>query len=316
MVRKSLLVVFAIILLASLLATGCTGRQPVPLTDPVPSTANLIASVKINEILGDPDIAQAYEDAEKDPDMPQTLDEALDEMEEETGIDLRDFDDAVVFADIEAEDGYWGAYITGAVEEEELIEAIEQEIGQELSHEEYRGYDIYVDPAGETAVCFLDDTSFLVGAVDAVEDAIDAATGYVPGLEGPVLTLYEALGDVWVRVALEPPEETVEDIQEEAPFNTDMLGSVEAVGASLKKTGDVVAVDLRVCVSSPVFAEGLKVALAAGKTYYQIDADLPDNVLAVLEKVVLSRSGSCTVIALTATVDEIEEFVEGMQDEW
>jgi hypothetical protein len=310
-------VIFSIVLIGALVTTGCrSARSPAPLTDPVPQRANLVASIEITEILTDADLAEAYDEAEKDPDMPQTLEEALDEIEEETGIDLKDFTQAVVFSDTECEDGYWGAFVTGTVEEDDLIEAIEDETDEELTAYTHRGYDVYTDDSEENAICFLTDEAFLVGTVDAVEDAIDVATGYASPLAGPVVDLYEALGDMWVRVAAAVPAETIGDATEdEVSIDSETLEHIEAIGAGLDKEGDQVTLEVRVCLSSPVLAEGLKAVLFGAKTYYRNTADMPAEAAEALDKIVFARSGSCTVLILKAPVGEIQDLVAAMQEE-
>ena len=317
MTSKATLLIASVILISALVASGChSARKPAPLVDPVPQRANLVASIEITEILTDVDLVEAYDEADKDPDMPQTLDEALDEIEEETGIDLTDFIKAVIFSDIECEDGYWGAFVTGTVDEEDLLEAIEDETDAELSVYTHRGYDVYTDDSEENGICFLTDEAFLVGTVDAVEDAIDVAAGYASPLAGPVVDLYESLGDVWVRVAAAVPAETIGDATEdEVSIDSETLEHIEAIGAGLDKEGDLVILEVRVCLSSPVLAEGLKAVLFGAKTYYRNTEELPAEAVEVLDKIVFSRSGSCTVLVLKATVQEIQDLVDAMEEE-
>jgi len=317
MIKKTILLILCFALIAGLVGAGCrSAPPPVPLTEPVPQRANLVASIQINEILTNEDLIEAYDEAEKDPEMPETVEEAMQEIEDEIGIDPRDFYEAVVFSDTECEDGYWGATITGTFDEEELIENIEQGIGEELTSINYHGYKRYADETGENGLCFLSGDTFLIGTLDAVEDSLDVAAGDAMPLEGPVVDTYEALGDVWVRVAVKLPPESMEDLTgDEIPVESETLESVEAVGASLKKVGQNVSLEIRVCLPSPVLAEALKVILIGAKTYFQLTADLPAEAVDVIKKIVLSRSGSCTVLMLTATVYEIEDLVEAIQDE-
>ncbi len=318
MIKKIIPLILCVALIAGLAGTGCSSAPPpVPLTEPIPQMANLVASIQINEILTDEDLIEAYNEAEKDPEMPETVEEAMQEVEDEIGIDPRDFSEAVVFSDTECEDGYWGAIITGTFDEEGLIENIEQEIGEELTYTDYRGYKRYADEAGENGLCFLSDNAFLIGTLDAVEDSLDVAAGYAMPLEGPVVDTYEAFGDVWIRVAAKLPPESIEDITgDEIPLKSETLERVEAVGASLNKVGQNASLEIRVCLTSPVLAEALKVILVGIKTYFQISEDLPAEAVDVIKKIVLSRSGSCTVLMLTATVHEIEDLAESIQDKY
>ncbi len=90
-----------VLVFISVIVVGCETPGPgLTAIELVPQDANLIASIQISEIISDQDLRDAYDEFEKEPGQPQTIEEALDELVGEIGIDLRDFSEAVIFADI------------------------------------------------------------------------------------------------------------------------------------------------------------------------------------------------------------------------
>ena len=98
--------------------------KALPLVKLVPEDANLVAGAQIEEILEDPHLRRTYDKAPKPPDMPKTAEEGLSLLERETGVDLRDFSQAILFGDLSREE-YFGVIAEGAFDREELIEATE-----------------------------------------------------------------------------------------------------------------------------------------------------------------------------------------------
>ena len=121
--------------------TGCKESKFIPV-DLVPQGANLIANVQISKIVNDRDIRDAYDKFEKEAGQPRTAEEGLDELVEETGIDIDDFSQAVVFADtnkMERND-YIGFIAEGDFNEKRFINNIEDRTGERFSISDYKGY--------------------------------------------------------------------------------------------------------------------------------------------------------------------------------
>ena len=74
MVNKALVLIVSVVLIGALVATGChPARRPVPLTDPVPQRANLVASIEIREILTDEDLSGMPSTCPEDREIPLPL---------------------------------------------------------------------------------------------------------------------------------------------------------------------------------------------------------------------------------------------------
>ena len=154
--------------------------------DFVPQDANLLAKIQISKIINDRDLRDAYDNATKEPEQPQTVEEALNELVTETGIDLRDFTQAVIFADITAleQTDYLGVIAEGTFNEEQLIDNLEEQAGEELTTSDYKGYKLYtrgsnkyrlyIDEEEGFGIAFLSDRMLLLGTTKVLKDAIDA----------------------------------------------------------------------------------------------------------------------------------------------
>lgn len=315
MVKKALLLILGIALSTALVATGCQPAATPTLDEAVPQRANVIASAMIHDILTDPDLIQAYDDADKDPDMPQTVDEAMAEIEDGIGIDPRDFSHALVFADAQSDEDYWGAIVTGTFDQAALLQGIEAATGQEMTSSDYHGRQLYTDEYDESGLCFLAQDRFIIGTVQAVRDAIDVDAGYEPQLAGPIVESYAAMGEAWVIVATATPAEWAEEAtQDDDSLSTRLLEGIDSVGASLSKAGDSVTVKARLRFKSPLLA-GLFVWTAwNAKTFMPILADIPPEAESTLARLQLGLRDSLGMLSLTSTVDELEELIYAMQE--
>lgn len=341
MVKKVVpLLLIVALFVSSLIAVGCRPSPVIVAIDLVPQEANLVANIQISRILTDADLIAAYNEATKEPDMPQTFEQALDLVADEIGIDPRDFSQAVIFADTESEDYYLGAIITGTFDREALIESIEQAIGEEMAISTYKGYQIYEatievpgeamevpeeawggippdEPIGieelEIAICFLSDDSFAFGSIDAVRDVIDVKEGE-PGLSGAVAEAYISLGDVWIRVAAEVPEEGMGEIlEEEVPIGLEAFEDVQVVGFGLNKAGQILSAQLKLYFSSSESAADAEDTISGLITFISILPDIPLELADILDGLDVSTSGPWVTISLTTTITEIEELVEAME---
>jgi len=165
-----------LLVLVLILATvaGCKAAEPeLTAIELVPQNANLIANIQMSKIVNDQDLRDAYDEAEKEPGQPQTVEEVLDELVEEIGIDLRDFYQAVIFADVTtvAQADYLGFILEGTFDEKQFIDNIEEKAGEEFTTSDYKGYKLYIDKKEELGIAFLSDWMFLLGTTRAVKDA-------------------------------------------------------------------------------------------------------------------------------------------------
>ena len=315
MLKRIIPLLFAALLI-SLAVVGCGGDEEI--TAPiklVPQNANMLGRIDLARIMADEDIANFYDTMDKEPDMPQTFDEAMDMLG-------GDFEELVLFGDISEDTGvedYGGAIVKGTFEASDLIAAIEQLADEEFTTTSYKGYDIYVDSAGEMQIAFLGSDLLVVGSMDAVEDVILVKEGELSAVKGGVLDAYNDLGGVLFKLAMVVPPELAEEGFEESPGELpgmDAFGDVETLEISLDKVGELISLDLQLCFADSESAEEAKgmidfiMAMAGMATMEEEGEELAE----LLEKIEVTLTDSCLDIDFEITLTEIEGLMETFED--
>ena len=183
----------------------------------IPEQANFIAQVKVGEILRDLDFESFYDRASKSSDDPQNFEELLDVALGETGVDLREFESAILFGGVSQEDEFVGAMAKGRFEQATLLAALEEHGEIKLVSENYKGQQIHVGDTDGPALAlgFLSDKVLLIGTVPAVRAVIDVQVGDRPPASGKVVDSLRALGDPLFKMALVVPPETLAKLEDE-----------------------------------------------------------------------------------------------------
>jgi hypothetical protein len=315
-----------LLVLVLMLATvaGCKASGPNAI-ELVPQGANLIARIQVSRIINDQDLRNAYDEAEKEPGQPQTFEEALDEIDNETGIDLHDFSQAVIFADITTieQASYLGVIIEGSVAEEQFIDNIEDKMGAEFTTSDYKGYKlytIYTDEEAEFVIAFLSDSMLLLGTTEAVKDAIDVSKGDVEPVGGIILDAYNRLGDALIKLAFEFPEEEREALAEgfvpsETPISLESFADIDMIGFSINKEADTITTKIESHFLSIDSAQDAKDALSGAISLFKGLLQDPE-IKELLGKMEVTATDSWMTIALELTVSEIEELIVSFSQEF
>ncbi len=308
-----LVLVFMSVIVAGCEAPGLTAIELVP------QDANLVANIQISEIINDRDLRDAYAEFEKEPEQPQTIEEALDELVNETGIDLRDFSEVVIFADIAtlAQAGYLGVIIEGSFNESQLINSIEQEAGEEFTTSDYKGYRLYTDEVEEFGIAFLTDRMLLLGTMEAVRDAIDVSKGDREQIGGIIVDTYNRLGDALIKFAFELPEEAREALTEELvpgeiPISMGSFADIDIVGFALNKEAETITIQINSHFLSTDSAQDAKDTLSGAISLFRGTLEIPE-LKDLLGKIEVSAADSWVTIALEITISEIEQLTETFQ---
>ena len=114
----------AMVLATGLFAIACGGGEENDPLKLVPEGANLIAEIELADILETVDLDSLLDALPDEEDVPQTIDEALDLIVSQFGIDLREISRAIIFGDTKLEDGYVGIIARGTFDEERLVASI------------------------------------------------------------------------------------------------------------------------------------------------------------------------------------------------
>ena len=340
---KHLLVVLLAILLVSMITlTGCTatpGKPPESTQIPpaVPQRANFLAEVELAEIINDEDFAELYREiAAQEATLPETLDAALDEVQRETGINLRDFTHVIVFADAlallesmessqdNAGPDYWGALVEGALDEDSFIDSIERERGKELATSNYQNFTIYAlsdtrEQDEAFSIAFPAEGQMIIGTGLAVRDVIDVTVGLEEPVSGTVYDLYAQLGDALIKLASSVPESLTEQIPAEVPIGPVTLSllcfrDIEYATLTFAKSEAITNTELCLVFSNEDSANDGRWLLWTGSKLGK--SVVPDpEVGELLSMVQISRSGSSVFLTLALAMSDIERLAQAMLQE-
>jgi len=318
--KKVLLLILIALVALSAVGTGCTSEKGTPGIDLVPHQADIVADVNLFRIFSDPDVLDLVNEIGANLEEPKTFDELLDQLEDETGIDLRDFSKMVIFGDTEFED-YVGAIVKGDFDQEALIDIVESQFSEETTSTSYKGYTLYLiaDEDEETAICLLDDNSIAFGTAVTVKDAIDVKEGASPVGE-PVSNTYTALGEAWAKVAMETPTEEVEEITEGVLPGLTVFQDIESIGISFSKVGANLSFQLKLLCSGSAAAKGVEATLGAIPDLLAFVPDLPGELVEIVDRLKVTQTDSWVTVSLEVTDTEIQEWTEalgsGLGDMW
>jgi hypothetical protein len=234
--------ILLILMISTLLvpALGCqSGYKAIEF---VPPNSNLIAGIQISKIIGDQDIIDIYDKMQKGTDQPQTFDEALDELFEESGIDIKDFSHALIFGDISniEQSEYMGFIVEGTFDEPEFIKNVEKNTGQEFITSDYKGHKLYYSEDEDLSFSFLNENLLLGGGTRAVKDSIDVSNGDSKPVEGQLLDTYNRYGNALISLAIIIPEDardtfTDDPMMDDMPISFYAFSSIDVAGFSLNK---------------------------------------------------------------------------------
>jgi len=299
-------------------AAGCETSE-LTAVELIPQDANLIANIQVSKIVNDQDLREAYDKAKKEPEQPQTAEEALNELVEETGIDFRDFSEAVIFGNMTrwAQEEYLGVIVEGTFDEKQFIDNIGEQTGEEFTTSDYKGYKLYLDEEEEFGIAFLSDRMLLLGTTEAVKDAIDVSKGDKKQASGIILDTYNRLGDALIKFAFELPEEAREALTEEPvpgdiPISMESFADIDILGFALNKEAETITVQITPHFLSTESAEDARDTLSGAISLFKGTLQVPE-IKELLGKIEVSVTDLWMTIAFEITLSEIERLTETFQ---
>jgi hypothetical protein len=228
------------ILAAALMLAACTaGSQDSLLLDSVPADAVMLGSVQPERALGNSDVRDSL-DRLVGVFGDKTLEDALAQVQEASGIDPAAVEQVLVFG---TADEQGAVLIAGPYSEAKLKETAEEK-GGDLSVTTHRGYDLHTTGDGATLV-FLAEELLLMGKLEAAKAVIDVRAGEADALGGELRDSFEALGDPPAKLFLltseglfDKPEEAREEESgdfalDDLPIDLSFLTEIDSVGATL-----------------------------------------------------------------------------------
>ncbi len=312
---KKIFYCILILVLALTATTGCKKEETeLAAIELVPEHANIIGSIKLSQILNDTDLIEAYDSVEKEPGEPQTFEDALNEVVDEIGIDLRDFSEVIIFGDIYRfeQDHYLGIIAKGIFNEKQFIDRREVEAYIEFSSIDYKGYRLYTDEEGY-GNAFLSKEMLIIGSTEAVKDAIDVRRGDRKQVGSTILDAYNQLGDVLIRFICEIPEDARDELLQESdtlgdtPISFEYLADLDIVGLSVNKEEETIGVYVITHFLNADSAEDAYNTLVGALLIYKgIVQD--QQIKELLSEISIKRTDDSIKTAFEITLSEIEEF--------
>ena len=315
--------ILAITLMVSLACGGDEKTKPELL---VPADANFIAEIQLGRLLQDPDIDGLLEELTRgsgfapDTGISLSLEELVDRILDEIGIDIQQFSSIVVFGDVTKFEDSFGAIVKGSFDEDRLIAGFESASNQSLTVTEYRGKTVYFSRDRDVAISVLDDKTLVLGNTRAsVRSVIEVAVGEAERVTGRLIDAFDALDDPLLGAVLILPDDIVEAlgfpgdlVPEDAPINARIFTDVELISLSFDKRADNLAFDARVEFASESSASDVADILEGGvKILGGLSSD--ELIKGLLKQVEISRVDTTITLHAEASVADIKHLIQQLE---
>jgi len=309
------------LLIGMVVLSGCALRrssEKEAWTDSIPSNVNFVASVRMSEMLADADIASPAQSFFSYVGEPQTLEDELATVMEETGIDLREVDGLHVFGDLES-DEYIGILFEGGVAQEPLLAALEEILDESPQMDSYKGHDLYIFEEEGSALVWLDPDTLLISRSDLAmaHDVIDVIEGDAEPASGPVIDLLGEMGDPWIKAVFEVPGELLPDgemLDGDQIFpglDLGLLTDIQLLGLVVDKNQSILDLEVSLQYSTRASAEEavdvFKGLITVVKAFMEDEQDVR-----FFDRIEISSVGSTAIITYSATAEELVSELEGL----
>ncbi len=237
---KRLLVVCSLLLFFLLPVTSCSVANASAVTL-VPAAANTVVQIQVGQILSNPALKKTYDElAKAKTEWPQTADDALNQMLQNTGIDPYTVTTAVFFADIvssnKTKNTYHGIIVSGTFNESTVITKLEEQAEQGMTSIDYKGFHIYSSEEGKFEIVIIDQGQIVIGAPKAVRDTIDIVKGDQRPLTGNIITALKRVGTAQITGAFVPLKNLSHQVGEsgshQPSFSLEALQDIDIVAFS------------------------------------------------------------------------------------
>ena len=209
---------------SSPISTSADAIAPIDL---VPDGASALVWADVLRLLNDQVIQDAFfalssgEDAEE----KQTLEQALAELTEKTGLDAKQIEEMLFFANDadlstatqavgfsdspDLDDSSGVAILSGSFDPDAIL-SLARQYEQTPTSMDYKGYELIMDVDETTAITAVGNY-IVTGDIASVQDVIDVATGERAAVSGNLRSEFEALGSPLIKGVVEVPEGTLDD---------------------------------------------------------------------------------------------------------
>jgi len=289
----------------------------------VPGTANMVVKVLVGKILNNTTFQTAYDElAKKNPELPQTLNEVLNQLVQKTGFDFASISTAVFFSDIEStspkQNTYSGMIASGTFNESTFIARIEQETQQKLTTSDYKGLTVYAGAQNEFEMVFLSQSQLAFGTPLAIRDVVDVSKRDKPALNGSIIDTLNRFGPALIVGASVPPESVLNQLGKEVPvpqkitLSLNSLQDIDNIGFSIDQPSISLSVRLDLHFSNATSARDAKDTIT-GFILVAKGTSQNANVKTALGKIEVSMTDSWLSIRDIVTPADIGNLTGSMQ---
>jgi len=300
--------------------------------DAVPEDATTVLYADVSGFLNDESVRESvneqidtFASATGGSGGPDSIEDALDEIESETGLDPRGLNELITFGEAGASDSF-GAVVWTDWSEDDLTDAAE-EGAADLDEGSYEGTTIYEGDDGDL-IGVLEDGTYAIGSEDIVEATVDVHNGDADPVGGEVRSAYENARDGYLRFAFTVSDELV-PAESSGQFDISVFENVESGYGSIA-AGDT-AFQVTLTTDDADGAENVADVIEGGLTTLenQIESEssfgpsgeeIVDRLLEAVESTEVSQDGAevtvstagdvGTVVAIVAAV--VGSFVLGL----
>lgn len=293
-------------------------------TDLVPRDADSIAYVNVDQATSDQAIRTVVDTwYELDASDVDSMDDALAEFENETGLDPDELHHATSFSTYNESTGVGASESTATIlrtdwNEDEFVDAMEDESGVTLSKTAYEGVTVYEpqeDPALATAsswVAVLDDGTYVVGTQSAVTDTVDVHNGAAEPIDGDLLSAFEETRNGYIRFAFRLPEERIP--ARSGQFDTSELRDVSMVSGAYYTSSNSLGVDVTMHATSESAASDIEDVLGGAISLLR-GTTQNEEFKEALRDVEVTRDGTTVTVSYENSVESITELLRALDEQ-
>ena len=296
---------------------GCNESVTYEALELVPEGINMLAGIQVSEALRN---WQLYSELEGNESTDEQFNEIEGSFTGETGIDLNDISNAVVFAKESSMETmeYTGIILEGNFADKELINNIEEETGNKFETENYGDFTLYTDANADAAVLPLNNTMIIIGSIHAVKDSIDVINGDLSRETGTVVDTYDDMGDVMFKLAMMIPQEAKETFadqpeQEMMPVGLESFQDMQSLGMAADMGTQTLTINVNI-----EFSPADSAAKAAESLQTMIDfiamMSQDEESAKLLKGIEITTGGSRVYLDYEISLSELSEMAESFED--
>lgn len=296
--------------------------------DSVPARADTIAFVDVQGMLGDTNlrgIADTYFEQQAEVygeyyNGPNSTEEALSEIQNESNLDPSGFETMTVFssakrqADSQSGD-FSGAIVTSSYTKSDIKTTLDEESSTSYSTETYGETTLWVaekDPYSNTqdAIAWLGDGRFVVGNVDAVKSVVDVENGDSDAVSGDLRDTFENTRSGYVQFAMSVPQQQFDaGNYQSSQFDTSTFNSVQTVSGAFYTSGSDVGMTMNLVANTSADASDIEDVTSGALSLYKglvEDETMKQN----LENVAVTKDGATVTVSYENSAANIQAAVE------